>query len=76
MIINGNKLIQGFVIVLSLIAKTMANCLREYTYKVGGLYSIKNKQRVRQQYIFAARDDVTQFRHREMRWEGLILFSK
>jgi hypothetical protein len=33
-------------------------------------------QRVRQQDIFAARGYVTQFRHREVRWEELIMFSK
>ena len=35
-----------------------------------------NEQRVRQQDMFAVRDDVTKFRHREVRWEGLIMFSK
>ena len=60
----------------------MVNFLHEYTYKFGGLFSIKkttkktNEQRVRQQDIFAARDDVAQFRHREVRWEGLIMFSR
>ena len=51
---------------------------REYTYKLYGLFSKKKKkqQRVRQQYIFAARGDITHFRHREMRWEGLIMISK
>jgi len=29
-----------------------------------------------QQDIFAAGGDVTQFRHREVHWEGLIMFSK
>ena len=35
-----------------------------------------NEQRVRQQYIFAAMGNITQFRHREVRWEGLIMISK
>jgi hypothetical protein len=44
---------------------------------VYGLFSIKtNEQRVRQQYMFAARGDIAQFRHREVRWEGLIMFSR
>ena len=35
-----------------------------------GLFSIKtNEQRVRQQDSFAARDDVTQFRHQQVRCE-------
>jgi hypothetical protein len=59
------------------LAKTMAKFFHEYKYKFGGLLSIKtNVQRVRQQDIFAVRDDVTQFRHREVRWEGLIMFSE
>ena len=42
-----------------------------------GLFSIKNnEQRVRQQDIFAAMGDITQFRHRDVRWEGLIMISK
>ena len=53
----------------------MAKFLHEYTYKFGVLFSIKNEQRVRQQDIFAARGDVTKFRHREVRWEGLICFQ-
>ena len=63
---------------LSLLAKAMANFfLHEYTYKFCGLFSIKNKRAaVRQQDIFAARGDVTQFRQRELRWERLIMFSK
>jgi hypothetical protein len=32
--------------------------------------------RVRQQDMFAVRGDATQFRHREVRWEGPIMFSK
>jgi hypothetical protein len=35
-----------------------------------------NEQRIRQQYIFAARGDITHLRIREMRWEGLIMISK
>jgi hypothetical protein len=31
---------------------------------------------VRQQYMFAARGDIAQFWHREVRWEGLIMFSR
>jgi hypothetical protein len=31
---------------------------------------------MRQQYMFAARGDIAQFRHREGRWEGLIIFSR
>ena len=30
----------------------------------------------RQQDIFAAMGDVIQFRHREVRWEGLIMIPK
>ena len=61
--------------VLPLLVKTMAKFLHEYTYKCCGLFSIKNMQRGRQQDIFAARGDVTQFRHRKVRWDGLM-FSK
>jgi hypothetical protein len=35
-----------------------------------------NEQRVRQQDAFAASGDKTHFRHREVRWEGLIMISK
>ena len=35
-----------------------------------------NAQRVRQQDTFAAGGDITHFRHREMRCEGLIMISK
>jgi hypothetical protein len=35
-----------------------------------------NVQRVKQLDIFPARGDVNQFQHREVRWEGLIMFSK
>jgi hypothetical protein len=35
-----------------------------------------NEKRVRQQDIFAARGDMTQFRHRNVRWEGIIMISK
>jgi hypothetical protein len=31
---------------------------------------------MRQQDMFATRGDIAQFRHREVRWEGLILFSR
>jgi hypothetical protein len=31
---------------------------------------------VRQQYRFAARGNIAQFQHREVRWEGLIIFSR
>ena len=40
------------------------------------LAKITNEPRVRQQDVFAARGDVTQFQHREVRLEGLIMFSK
>ena len=63
---------------LSLLAKTMAKLITRM-YAFCGLFSIKkqtNEQRVRQQDMCAARGDVTQFRHPEMRWEGLIMFSK
>ena len=62
---------------LSLLAKAIAIFLHEYTYTVYGLFSIKtNEQRGRQQYMFAARGDIAQYRHREVRWEGLIMFSR
>jgi hypothetical protein len=35
-----------------------------------------NEQRVRQQDAFAASGDITHFRHREVRWEGPLIFSK
>jgi hypothetical protein len=31
---------------------------------------------MRQQYMVATRGDIAQFRHREVRWEGLIIFSR
>jgi hypothetical protein len=63
--------------VLSLLAKAIAIFLHEYAYTVYGLFSIKtSEQRVRQQYMLAARGDIAQFRHREVRWEGLIMFSR
>jgi hypothetical protein len=34
-----------------------------------------SEQRMRQQYMVADRGDIAQFRHREVRWEGLIIFS-
>ena len=53
---------------LSLLRMTMATFLHEYTYRLCGVRSIKtNGQRVRQQDMFATWDDVTQFRHREVR---------
>ena len=56
---------------LSLLAKTMTIFLHEYTN------SIKtNVQRVKQQYIFETSGKVAKFRHRVVRLEGLILFSK
>ena len=61
---------------LSLLAKAIAIFLHKITYTVYGLFSMKtNEQRVRQQDMFAARGDIAQFRHREVRWEGLIMFS-
>jgi hypothetical protein len=43
----------------------MVIVLHEYTYTFCGLFSIKtNEQRARQQYMFAARGDASQFRHR------------
>ena len=35
-----------------------------------------NAQRGRQQDAFVASGDITHFRHREVRWEGLIMISK
>jgi hypothetical protein len=63
--------------VLSLLAKAIAIFVHEYTCTVYGLSSMKtNEQGVKQQYMFAARGDIAQFRHREVRWEGLIMFSR
>jgi hypothetical protein len=45
----------------------------ENTYTVYGLFSMKtNEQRVRQQYMFAARGDIALYRHREVQ----IMFSR
>ena len=54
------------------------NFYTNITYQFSGPFNIKktNEQGFRQQYIFAARGDVTQFRHREVRWEGLRMLSK
>jgi hypothetical protein len=50
----------------------MANFLHEYTNKFGGLFSIKKQTSnvLGGTIYFAARGDVTQFRHREVRLEG------
>ena len=37
---------------------------------------INKQQRDIQQYIFAAMGNISQFRHREVCWEGLIMIAK
>ena len=62
------KYIRGCAIVFSLLAKAIAIFLHEYTYTVHGLFCIQTKRAtVRQQDMFAARGDIAQFRHREVR---------
>ena len=62
----------------SLLAKAMVMFVHEFSNTFGCLFRIKKTKepRVRQQDMFAARGDVTQFRHREVRREGPIMFSK